>query len=110
MSDQTIPAFEGHPVAKTAVKITGALNTEDLQGEVLRHDDVVQVIAQFRVVGVNHIADEDGEITRIQTLRPTMMVLAPIDPNDPDDIGIIRAMPRAKVINPGNTGNAQGTP
>lgn len=98
MSDP-IPAFEGHPVAATAVKITGALITDDLQGIVLRQDDVVQVFTQYRVVGVHHNADEKtGELTRVQILRPVVMVLAPIDPSDPNDIGIIRALaPGASV-------------
>jgi hypothetical protein len=90
-----IPPFEGHPVAHTAVKITGRLVSDDLDGYVLKHDDVVQVLTQFRVIGVHHDTDEKtGEITRIQILRPIEMVLAPIDPDDPDDDGIIRAIPQ----------------
>lgn len=94
-----IPDHEGHPVASTAVKITGKLITEDLQGIVLRHDDVVQVMTQYRVVGVHHdVDDRTGEIVRTQLLRPIEMVLAPIDPADPDDIGIIRALPQGRVL------------
>jgi len=97
-----IPAFEGHPVSATAVRITGSLITDDLQGIVLKHDDVVQVLTQYRVVKVHHDVDEkSGEMVRVQYLRPVEMVLAPIDPDDPDDIGIIRAMPQAKALNPG---------
>lgn len=89
----TIPAFEGHPVSSTAVKITGKLVTDDLQGYVLRQDDVVQVLCQYKVVGVHHnVDDKTGELVRVQLLRPTEMVLAPIDPTDPDDDGIIRAL------------------
>lgn len=94
--NDSIPSFEGHPVAQTAVKVTGKLITEDLQGVVLKHDDIVQVITQYRVVGVHHDINDDGEITRVQLIRPIEMVLAPIDPSDPHDIGIIRAIPSGK--------------
>lgn len=87
-----IPHFEGHPVARTAVRVTGKLITDDLEGVVLRHDDIVQVMTQYRVVNVHHDTDEKtGEMVRVQIIRPIEMVLAPIDPSDPDDIGIIRS-------------------
>lgn len=88
-----IPSHEGHPVSRTAVKITGKLITEDLEGVVLRQDDVVQVMAQFRVVGIHHdVEEKTGELVRTQILRPILMALVPIDPSDPADIGIIRSI------------------
>lgn len=90
--NDTIPPFEGHPVTGTAVRITGKLITDDLQGVVLRQDDVVQVMTQYRVVGIHHDVDEkSGEMVRVQIIRPIEMVLAPYDPSDPQDIGILRS-------------------
>lgn len=90
--NDSIPPYEGHPVSQTAVRVTGKLITEDLQGVVLRHDDVVQVMTQYRVVGVHHdIDDKTGEMVRVQIIRPIEMVLAPYDPSDPQDIGILRS-------------------
>lgn len=102
MNDETIPAFEGHPVSATAVKVSGKLMTDDLQGVVLRHDDVVQVMTQYRVVGVHHdVDDKTGEITRVQIIKPIEMVLAPYDPSDPDDIGILRSPAQVRALAPG---------
>lgn len=92
---ETIPAFEGHPVEGTIVKVTGSAPLDDLDGQVIGVDDVVQMISQFRCVGVHHRVDEKtGNLIRVQVLRPIEMALAPIDPNDPDDTGIVRALPR----------------
>lgn len=99
MTQDPIPSFEGHPVAATAVKITGKLITEDLQGIVLKHDDVVQVLTQYRVVNIHHDTDEkSGELIRVQIIRPIEMVLAPIDPSDPNDIGVLRALAQGSVV------------
>lgn len=96
MNYDAIPPFEGHPVDGTLVQMSGAAPLEDLDGEVIGVDDVVQMISQFRCVGVHHKIDKNtGKMVRVQILRPVLMALVPIDPNDPNDTGIKRAMPRS---------------
>lgn len=91
-----IPAFENHPVEAAIVKMSGAAPLDDLDDTVLGVDDVVQMVSQFRCIGVHHkVDDKTGALVRVQVLRPIEMALMPIDPSDPDDDGIIRAMPRA---------------
>lgn len=91
-----IPAFESHPVEGTMVKMSGAAPLDDLDGTVIGVDDVVQMISQFRCVAVHHKVDEKtGNLIRVQVLRPIEMALAPINPDDPDDTGIIRALPQS---------------
>ena len=92
-----IPQFEGHPVEGTVVKMSGAAPLDDLSGEVIGVDDVVQMISQFRCVAVHHKVDEKtGNLVRVQVLRPIEFVLNPIDPSDPNDNGILRALPAAR--------------
>lgn len=92
---ETIPAFEGHPVEGTLVKMSGSAPLDDLDGTVIGVDDVVQMISQFRCTGVYHrVDDKSGNLVRVQVLKPIEMALAPIDPNDPNDTGIMRALPR----------------
>ena len=95
MSPNRIPHFEDHPVDGTVVKMSGAAPLDSLDGEIISVDDVVQMISQFRCVGVHHkVDDKTGKVIRVQVLRPVLMELVPIDPNDPNDTGIRRAMPQ----------------
>jgi hypothetical protein len=90
-----IPAFEGHPVDATVVRVSGSAPMDDLSEVVLGVDDVVQMITQYRCVGVSHaVDDKTGTLTRVHHIKPIEMALVPIDPNDPNDDGIIRALPR----------------
>lgn len=89
-----IPHFEGRPVEATAIRVSGASPLDDLEDQVLSIDDCVQMISMFKVVGVHHTVDKStGKLIRVQTLRPIEMALHPLDPEDPTDDGIIRAMP-----------------
>lgn len=89
-----IPHFEGRPVEATAIKVTGAAPLDDLDDQVLSVDDCVQMISMFKCVGVNHEVDKStGKLIRVQSLRPIEMALQPLNPEDPEDDGIIRAMP-----------------
>lgn len=89
-----IPAFEGHPVESTRVQMSGSAPLDELNDEVIGVDDVVQMIAQFRCVGVRHEVDsKTGNMVRVQVLRPVEMALSPIDPTNPNDVGIARALP-----------------
>lgn len=91
-----IPDFEGRPVDATAIKVSGASPLDDLEDQVLSIDDCVQMISMFKVVGVHHDVDpKTGKLIRVQTLRPIEMNLHPLDPDNPDDDGIIRALPPA---------------
>lgn len=90
------PNFEGRPVDHTVVKMSGAAPLDDLCDIALSIDDCVQMISMFRVVGVHHKVDEKtGKLVRVQTLRPVEMALHPLDESDPNDDGIIRALPQA---------------
>lgn len=91
-----IPAFEGRPVDHTVVKMSGTTPLDDLEDVTLSIDDCVQMISMFRVVRVDHqVDDKTGKLIRVQTLKPIETALQPLDPNNPDDDGIIRAIPRA---------------
>lgn len=91
-----IPAFEGHPVEGTVVKVKGTAPLDDLTDVVLGVDDVVQMVSQYRCVGVYHDVDEKtGALVRVHMIRPIEMALLPVDPHDPEDDGIIRALPPA---------------
>lgn len=97
--NEPIPAFEGRPVDGVAVKMSGAAPFDDLTDIVLSVDDVVQTLTMYRVVGVSHTVEQKtGKIVRVHTLRPVEMALQPLDPSDPHDNGIIRALPASGGI------------
>lgn len=94
MTPGHVPAFEGTPVEGTRIKVSGTVPIDDLSDQILRVDDIVNTIVQFRVVGIDHEVDSNtGALTRVQKLKPVEMSLFPLDPNDPKDDGIIRAFP-----------------
>ena len=88
-----LPHFEGKPVVGTAIKISGAVPMEDLEGAVIGIDDVVQVVGQFRCINVTHVVNGQGDLVRVQVLRPMFMVPSPIDPDDPSGDFIIKQPP-----------------
>lgn len=94
-NEKRIPGYEGHAVHGTAIKMSGAIPMDDLEGAVIGIDDIVQMICQFRCVAVNHIADKNGDLIRVHVLRPFMMVPHAIEGEleGPDDY-IMRALPR----------------
>lgn len=90
--DRKIPLFEGHPVeGGTAIKLSGAIPMDELDGVVIGIDDVVQMVATFRCVNVHHNTNGDGQLVRIQVMRPLMMDLHPFELGKDD--GIKRALP-----------------
>ena len=90
-----IPNFEGHPVDATTLKVLSGTVDGGLDDVVVTVDDVVQMLSQYKVVGIDHRVDpKTGLLVRHQTLQPVEMVLVPINPNDPNDDGVIRALPR----------------
>jgi hypothetical protein len=92
MPHEPIPAFEGRPVDATQVKVVGSAPLEDLQDVVLGVDDRVQLVAVYTVTGVHHEVDKNGNLIRIQRIKPAEMHLLPFDENDPSDDGVIRAL------------------
>lgn len=94
MSPEPIPSFEGRPVDGTVVKMSGAAPLDDLNDVVLGVDDMVQMLSMFRCVAVHHkVEEKTGKLIRVHVLRPAEMALQPLDPNNPADDGIIRALP-----------------
>lgn len=95
MVEGTIPHFEGRPVDATIVKMSGQVPLDEALSETVLHmDDAVQLISMFRVVGVQHKVDEkSGQLVRVQILKPVEAALQPIDATNPDDEGIVRALP-----------------
>lgn len=85
-----IPNFEGKDVATTRVVI-GSTATLDFDQVVVRHDDLVRVIVEARVVGIGHqVNPVTGQLERIQRLKPVEAALTPWDPADPTDGGVFR--------------------
>jgi hypothetical protein len=95
MVEGTIPHFEGRPVDATVVKMSGQVPLDEALNEtVLGIDDAVQLVSMFRVVAVYHkVDDKTGNLTRVQVLKPIEAALKPIDESDPNDEGIVRALP-----------------
>lgn len=90
----SIPNFEGAPVSSATMKIVGRSEIEDTEGVVITTDDRVRLVGEYRVTGVRHYVDKNGELVREQTLKPLSVTLCPYDPSDPSDDGIVRARKR----------------
>lgn len=86
-----IPKFEGKEVAGTEVKFTGLTKIDDAAGLVIGPDDRVRIVVEARVNSVRHYVDKDGQLIREQTVKAISAGFVPFDPNDPTDVGIIRA-------------------
>ncbi len=101
MVEGTIPHFEGRPVDGVKIVMSGSVPLDEALSEtVLGMDDAVQLVSMFRVVGVRHDVDKDGKLIRIQVLKPVEAALAPIDATDPNDDGIVRALPYTPQAQP----------
>jgi hypothetical protein len=93
--NEPIPSFEGRPVEGITVKVSGSAPLEDLNDTVLSIDDRVQLVAVYTVTGVHHQVDKaTGNLIRVQTIKPAEMHLLPFNENDPNDDGVIRALPQ----------------
>lgn len=93
--NEPIPSFEGRPVEGVTVKVSGSAPLEDLNDTVLSIDDRVQLVAVYTVTGVHHQVDKaTGNLIRVQTIKPAEMHLLPFNENDPNDDGVIRALPQ----------------
>lgn len=72
-----IPNFEGQEVAFTKGKITSAANLE-IDDSVFRLDDIVQVLVETRVTGIDHKVNErSGKMERIHTFKAIEAIVLP---------------------------------
>lgn len=85
-----IPDFEGQPVSTSKMKIISAAALE-VDGAAFRIDDIVRVVVEARVSQVHHNVNErTGNLERVHTARPLTVEVAPWNPEDPADFGIVR--------------------
>lgn len=85
--------FEGQVVHSTEIQIKGMAAVETLGGVMVGIDDRIRLVGEMRCISVQHKPNKDGELVRIMILKPANLELAPWDPADPDDDGILRARP-----------------
>ncbi len=85
--------FEGQVVHGTEITIKGMAVVETLGGVVVGIDDRIRLVGEMRCISVSHKPNKDGELVRVMVLKPANLELAPWDPADPDDDGILRARP-----------------
>lgn len=85
-----VPYFEGKLVHSTSLKLSSATGL-DIDDRVLRTDDIIHVLVDARVSGINHLVDErTGKMERVQTAKVLDVTLVPWNPSDPDDEGVLR--------------------
>lgn len=63
-----IPRFEGEEVTFTKARITSVSGLE-IGDEVFRMDQVVRMVVEARVVGIDHKVNHDGKLERVHTLK-----------------------------------------
>jgi len=91
-SSAALPAFEGAPVAKSEIKVSGVVLVDTREGITVGMDDRLRICGDFRVVRVSHYVNKEGEVVRQQVLAPCdELDLVPWDATNPNDNGIIRA-------------------
>ena len=74
---EKIPEFEGHEVCFTKAKITSAASLE-IDDKAFRHDDIVQVLVEGRVTGIDHkVNDRSGKLERIHTIKVIEALVLP---------------------------------
>lgn len=89
MPEPQIPMYEGKPVDGARLKVTTAGPGLEVD-EVLRIDDIVRVVIEARVSGIDHKVNErTGALIRHQSLRVIAAELLPWDPEDPNDHGVL---------------------
>ena len=86
------PMFEGRHVDAAHLRIAGTTPLDEMGDVVVSVDDRVRLTAEYKVVGVRHYVDpRTGDLIREQILKPLFVELAPWDPSDPKDDGVIRS-------------------
>lgn len=85
-----IPFFEGKPVTTTKLRISSTIGL-DIDNAVLKSDDIIRIVVEARVSGVNHTVNErTGEMERVHTAKAISVAITPWDANDPHDTGVFR--------------------
>ena len=84
------PDFDGKVVDDVAMKFSGLASAIPCEDKVLRIDNVVRVTMEGVVTAVEHKVDKDGNLIRIQTVKPQDVQFTPFDPDDPADDGVLR--------------------
>ncbi len=81
-----IPAFEGHEVHGTKLRLVSALALE-IDDRVLRHDHIVRLAVEARIVGVDHrVNDRNGSLDRIHTAKVLEVEFLPWTPGEDDGV------------------------
>lgn len=84
--------FEGKPVDRMEVKITGVKGLSEAYDQVkVNIHDRVRLVVETRVKGISHYLDKDNQLVRLQEVVATAVDLVPWDPQNPDDDGVLRA-------------------
>lgn len=85
------PRFEGQTVHGTEIRISGLSKVDAADNVVVTTDDIVRLIGEFKCVGIRHEVNKDGELIRVQMMKPLNVDTAPWNPADPKDDGVQRA-------------------
>lgn len=63
-----IPRFEGEEVTFTKAKVTSVSGLE-IGDQVFRLDQVVRMVVEARVVGIDHKVNADGKLERVHNMK-----------------------------------------
>lgn len=85
--------FEGIPIAAVEVKIKGEAKVESLAGIDVSVFDRARMVGEYTAVSVKHVVDKEGNLIRQVEFKVANLEIAPWDPADPTDDGILRARP-----------------
>lgn len=86
-----VPQFEGSPVSRVEIKISG-LPTLSADIPVFTVDDRVRMVLELKCIGVRHVVDpKTGDVVRQQILTATDAETCPWNVDDPHDDGVLRA-------------------
>ena len=86
--------FEGSVIHSIRAKIKSEAQVESLAGIDVTTFDRVRLVGEYTVVGVKHMVDRDGNLVREVELKAANLEVAPWDPSDLTDDGILRVRPR----------------
>lgn len=77
MTEPMFPSFEGAEVHAAHLKISASAAL-DLSDVVVKVDDVIEIVVQARVTGVNHsVHTTSGQLVRVQTAKAVEAWLVP---------------------------------
>lgn len=83
--------FEGKPVDRMEVKITGVKGLSEAYDQVkVNIHDRVRLVVETRVKGISHYLDKDNQLVRLQEVVATAVDIVPWNPADPSDDGVLR--------------------